>query len=291
VKRLFCVLLLSAVVAILGSGHLAFADNPNPPFIAAQQDQPALLAGQGGSALLLLAQQSSQGTAAEDAAEDDEYEDEDEYDDDEEYGEDVQLIPDPWYEMNYGLWVFNDRLYFWLLKPVSQAYGFVIPVEIRGAIRNMFYNIRFPIRFINCLLQGKIRKSGYEFGNFFVNTTWGFLGMADVAQNYPHLDTSPEDLGQTFAVWGIGSGAYLMVPFFGPHSLRHGIGRLGDTFLDPIWWLVEDLWVSLAIRGYEAVNDTSLRIGDYEALKEASLDPYVAIRNAYVQNRNKLIEE
>ena len=115
--------------------------------------------------------------------------------------------------------------------------------------------------------------------------------MANVAANYPHLQPSKEDLGQTFAVWGIGQGAYLMVPFFGPYSLRHGIGAVGDTFLDPIWWLFDDLWVSLAIRAGETVNDTSMRIGEYEALKEAALDPYVMIRNAYVQNRNKLIAE
>jgi phospholipid-binding lipoprotein MlaA len=159
------------------------------------------------------------------------------------------------------------------------------------AIRNVFYNVRFPVRFINCLLQGKGRKAGYEFGQFFINTTVGFAGLANVAANYPDLQPSKEDLGQTFAVWGIGNGAYLMLPFFGPSSVRDGLGRLGDTFLDPIWWLFDDIWVSLGIRAGETVNDTSLRIGEYEALKEAALDPYVMIRNAYVQNRNKLIAE
>ena len=77
----------------------------------------------------------------------------------------------------------------------------------------------------------------------------------------------------------------------GPASLRDGLGRIGDIFLDPIWWLFDDIWVSIAIRAGETVNDTSLRIGEYEALKEAALDPYVAIRNAWVQNRNKLIAE
>jgi phospholipid-binding lipoprotein MlaA len=227
----------------------------------------------------------------------DEYEDEydDEYDDEyeDEYADEggVVLIPDPWIEMNRGLLTFNDRLYFWLLKPVARGYGFIIPEELRQAIRNAFYNIRFPVRFINCLLQGKFRKSGYEFGQFFINSTAGCLGLLNPAANYPHLQPSREDLGQTFAVWGIGNGAYLMLPFLGPSSLRDGLGRLGDTFLDPIWWLFDDLWTSIAIRAGEAVNDTSLRIGEYEALKDAALDPYVAIRNAWVQNRNKLIAE
>jgi phospholipid-binding lipoprotein MlaA len=156
---------------------------------------------------------------------------------------------------------------------------------------NAFYNIRFPVRFINCLLQGKFRKSGYEFGQFFINTTAGCLGLLNPAANYPHLQPSKEDLGQTFAVWGFDNGAYIMLPFLGPSSLRDGLGRLGDTFLDPIWWVPVDLWTSVGIRAGEAVNETSLRIGEYEALKEAALDPYVMIRNAYVQNRNKLIAE
>ncbi len=82
-----------------------------------------------------------------------------------------------------------------------------------------------------------------------------------------------------------------MLPFLGPSSVRDGLGRLGDTFLDPIWWLFDDFWTSVGIRIGEAVNETSTRIGEYEALKEAALDPYVMIRNAYVQNRNKLIAE
>jgi phospholipid-binding lipoprotein MlaA len=155
----------------------------------------------------------------------------------------------------------------------------------------VFYNIRFPVRFINSLLQGKGRKAGAEFGQFFINSTWGFLGLANVAANYPELQPSKEDLGQTFAVWGFDNGAYVTLPFLGPSSLRDALGRLGDTFLDPIWWVPVDIWTSVGIRAGEAVNETSLRIGEYEALKEAALDPYVMIRNAYVQNRNKLIAE
>ena len=266
---------------------------------------PAGAAGERG--MIYLAQQTEESTdkqsetpraEASDEAEsegedddDDEYDDE--YDDDDEYAEeeDVELIPDPFIELNTGFYHFNDKMYFWVLKPVSRGYGFIVPEELRMAVRNVFYNIRFPVRFINCLLQGKVRKSGYEFGQFFINSTAGFAGLANVAANYPKLQPSAEDLGQTFAVWGFDNGAYLTLPFFGPSSLRDGLGRLGDTFLDPIWWLFEDIWVSLAIRAGETVNDVSLRIGEYEALKEAAIDPYVMLRNAYVQNRNKLIAE
>lgn len=222
--------------------------------------------------------------------EEDEYDDE--YDDDE-YAdeEDVELIPDPLIVMNRGFFHFNDKMYFWLLKPVARGYKFFIPMEFRSIIVNVFYNIRFPVRFINCLLQGKGQKAIVEAKGFFLNTTIGILGMADAASHWPHLVVSAEDLGQTFAVWGFDSGAFLMLPFLGPSSLRDGLGKGGDLFLDPIWWAPVDIWTSIAIRAGEVVNETSLRIGQYEALKDAALDPYVMLRNAWVQNRNKLIAE
>lgn len=222
----------------------------------------------------------------------DEDADDDEYDDDDEYADDdVKLISDPLIQANTDMYNLNDTLYFAVLKPLARGYGFIIPQELRVAIVNVFYNIRFPVRFINCLLQGKGQKAGYEFQRFFINTTVGFAGLANVAANYPHLQPSKEDLGQTFAVWGIGYGPYLMLPFLGPSSVRDGVGLVGDIFLDPLFWLFPDTRTSLGIRAGEAVNQTSLRIGEYEALKEAALDPYVMIRNAWVQNRNKLIAE
>jgi len=272
-----CGFIFLAVILFCAPG--AWADVPEHPMIAAQKQ--------------LWAQKSQAAAAqAREADAEDGEQDEDDYEDEDDEFEEVELIPDPLYEFNYGMWVFNDRLYFWVLKPVARVYK-VVPEEIRLAIKNMFYNIRFPVRFVGCLLQGKGQKAKYEFGSFFLNTTVGFLGMANVASHYDFLDPSPEDMGQTFAVWGFDNGAYIMVPFFGPYSFRDGFGKLIDTFIDPIWWLGrnQELWMTLGLRAYEAVNDTSLRIGDYEALKEAALDPYVAIRDAYVQNRNKLIAE
>jgi phospholipid-binding lipoprotein MlaA len=276
VKKLSLLCGLVFIFTFIFTSPGAYAEVPEHPTILAQKQ--------------MWAQQSQAAPADTEEDDEEDYEDDEDYDDEED--EDIELIPDPLYEFNYGMYVFNDKMYFWVLKPVATVYK-IVPEEIRMAIKNIFYNVRFPVRFINCLLQGKGQKAKYEFGSFFLNTTVGFLGMANVASHYPFLNPSPEDMGQTFAVWGFDKGAYLMVPFFGPHSFRHGLGKLGDTFLDPIWWLGrrEDIWVSLAVRAYEAVNDTSLRIGDYEALKEAALDPYVMIRDAYVQNRIKLIAE
>jgi phospholipid-binding lipoprotein MlaA len=238
-----------------------------------------------GESKILLAQQNQESSDAED----DEYED-DEYEDDE-YEDEGPLISDPLYYFNKGMYHFNDKLYFWLLKPVARGYRAVLPIEIRTAIKNVIYNLRFPVRFINALLQGKGSKAVAEFNGFFLNTTMGLGGVGKITEQFPSLNPSREDLGQTFAVWGIDNGAFLMLPFLGPSSLRDALGRLGDTFTDPIWWAPVDFWTSVGIRAGEGVNDVSMRIGDYEALKEAAIDPYTSIKDAYVQNRNSLIEK
>ena len=139
---------------LLFSNQPAWAFNDEATLYLAQAEQ------QGGDkpSGAAVDQSKSQVTQDDQDANDDAdaNDDDDDYDDDEdEYADeqDVQLIPDPWVEMNRGIYTFNDRMYFWLLKPVARGYGFIIPQELRLAIRNAFYNIRFPVRFINCLLQ------------------------------------------------------------------------------------------------------------------------------------------
>jgi phospholipid-binding lipoprotein MlaA len=154
----------------------------------------------------------------------------------------------------------------------------------------MFYNIRFPIRFINCVLQGKGQKAGDEFATFFLNTTVGFLGFANVASYYDGLPPSPEDTGLSLEAAGHDHGFFLTLPILGPSSGRDFIGMIGDYVMDPLTWLL-DFRTGLIVFAGESVNATSLRIGDYEALIEAALDPYIAIRDAWVQHRAKLAAE
>jgi phospholipid-binding lipoprotein MlaA len=216
--------------------------------------------------------------------------DEEDYEDEYCEEEPAATIADPLEPFNQDMYALNDFLVLYVLEPAAKVEKAIVPWEFRTILRNMGNNIRFPVRFVNCLLQGKWEKGGDEFAAFFVNTTAGFLGMADVAAAYPGLLRSPEDMGQTFAVWGWTESAYLALPFFGPSSFRDTLGKLPDAVLDPLFWLVKSPQ-SIGLRAGEAVNDTSFQIGDYEALKKAALDPYVAIRNGYVQNRNKKIAE
>jgi phospholipid-binding lipoprotein MlaA len=210
----------------------------------------------------------------------------------EEYEEEEEVleIADPIYYWNVAMYHFNDKLYFWVLKPVARGYRWAVPEVARTGVKNFFHNLGFPIRFVNCLLQAKVDAAVGEFGRFFVNTTVGVLGLGNPAKNCSGLTPHEEDFGQTLGVWCIGNGFYVVWPFLGPSTLRDSVGFLGDISLDPVWY-VKPLEASIAIMAYDAVNETSFEIGDYESLKEAAIDPYVAIRDAYVQNRQKKLEE
>ncbi len=204
--------------------------------------------------------------------------------------EEPATVSDPLFGWNRAMFTFNDRVYFWVFKPVARGYGAMVPEPARIGIRNFFNNLLMPVRFVNCLLQGKLEKAKNEIVRFSLNTTWGVLGFVDITNKYYHLPPQREDMGQTFAVWGIGNGFYLVWPFVGPSTLRDSFGLVGDYYLDPVSW-VNPWELSVGIRVFDEINSTSLRIGDYEAFKAAALDPYVAMRDAYIQNRNKMIQE
>ncbi len=205
--------------------------------------------------------------------------------------ESIDSIPDPLEPMNRAFFVFNDKVYFWFFKPVGTGYNMVVPEVARISIRNFFTNLIMPIRAISCLLQGKFEGVGIELVRFVVNTTAGFLGFQDVARQALDFQVQDEDLGQVFAFYGIGPGFYLNLPFLGASSLRDTAGWVGGLFLNPLDYIVEDFWSNVGFRTFDMLNKSSLRIGEYEALKKASLDPYVAMRDAYYQYRLNQIEK
>jgi phospholipid-binding lipoprotein MlaA len=209
-----------------------------------------------------------------------------EYDDDFFYEED---LPDPLEPINRAFFVFNDRLYFWFLKPVATGYKTVVPGKARISVSNFFRNLAFPVRFVNCLLQGKVEGAGEELGSFLLNSIGGMGGFFDIA-GAAGVRKYDEDLDQSLGRFGFGPGFYIHWPFFGPSTLRGTFGSVGDGFLYPVNYL-DSSGARLALRSSEVVNDVSFRIGDYETLKRAALDPYVALRDAYYQSRMKKIEE
>jgi phospholipid-binding lipoprotein MlaA len=206
--------------------------------------------------------------------------------------EQAPTIADPIEPFNRAMFEFNDKLYFWLLKPVAQGYKVVVPEEARVSVKNFFSNLGFPMRFVSCLLQADISCAATEVGRFTVNTVWGIGGLMDPASSKDlNLQKQDVDLGQTLGVWGVGQGFYIVWPLAGPSSARDSIVIPGEYFLYPPSYMSEiaPWYVGPIVRSYEEVNRTSLRIGDYEALKEAAIDPYVALRDAYVQYRWKKI--
>ena len=202
----------------------------------------------------------------------------------------IKPMPDPLEVANRPLFVFNDKMYFWVLKPVSRGYGWIIPEPARKSVKKCFYNLRAPIRIVNCLLQGKGCGALTELYRFGINTTIGIAGLFDPATSRFHLKDYNEDFGLTLG-HHMGSGFYLSVPFMGPSSFRDGIGSIVDTLIVPTWYVISNYGTPyLLVQTFEAVNSTSLSIGDYEDLIESAIDPYVAVRDAYHQHREDLIK-
>ena len=202
-----------------------------------------------------------------------------------------KAIPDPLEPVNRAFFAFNDKFYFWIMKPVSSGYAAVVPEWGRMRVKNFFSNLGMPIRAANCLLQADLRGTGTELGRFGINTTVGILGFNDPAANRWDIAERNEDLGQTLGVYGLGEVLYINWPILGPSSVRGTIGFVGDGFLSPLNYYPSDSTARTVIKIYERVNGTSLRLGDYEELKEAALDPYVALRNAYFQRRRHLVKQ
>ena len=143
--------------------------------------------------------------------------------------EQAPTIADPIEPFNRAMFEFNDKLYFWLLKPVAQGYKVVVPEEARVSVKNFFSNLGFPARFVSCLLQADISCAATEVGRFAVNTIWGIGGLMDPASSKNlNLQKQDVDLGQTLGVWGVGHGFYIVWPLIGPSSARDSIVIPGE---------------------------------------------------------------
>jgi phospholipid-binding lipoprotein MlaA len=194
------------------------------------------------------------------------------------------MIADPIEPVNRAFFHFNDKLYFWVLKPVSTGYKTIVPVDGRIGVQNFFSNLTTPIRLVNCLLQAKFKGAGNEALRFLLNTTFGIAGFLDPAKKKLKIEKQDADFGQTLGIWGMGPAFYINWPILGPSNLRDTVGYLGDLFLDPRTYVLAQP-VFYTVRPFELVNETSLRIGEYEDFKQAAIDPYVALKDAYHQSR------
>lgn len=205
------------------------------------------------------------------------------------FDEDQETVADPVEPFNRAMFTFNDRLFLWVLKPAVKGYNSVLPESVRQSIRNFFYNVLTPVRFVNAALQGNFIGSGNELARFGINSTLGLVGFFDVAKTKFKIEPAERDLGLTLGTYGIGDGLYLVWPFLGPSSLRDSFGTAGDVFLSPLNY-VSPIGAAIALDGYDYFNRASFDLSQYEDIKESSIEPYIALRDAYIQHRRSLMK-
>ncbi len=199
-------------------------------------------------------------------------------------------VCDPYEGFNRKVFKFNDVVYLRVLKPVSKAYSTVVPCRVRKSIDNGFHNLAFPSRFINSTLQGKLGQAGTEMARFIVNSSIGIGGLFDVAHAKFGLSGHAADFGQTLGLWGAGPGPFLMIPILGASDVRDLVGFGPDKAMDPLIWIPTGQLVRFAVSTERGLNGIPSSLAHYEKLKAASLDPYVAVRDGYMQHREHLIE-
>jgi phospholipid-binding lipoprotein MlaA len=220
----------------------------------------------------------------------------------------LEIEYDPFEPVNSAVFEFNYRLDKYVVKPTAKVYNFFIPPDVQQSFSNVFQNIRFVPRFLNNVLQAKFQGAGIELSRFLINSTLGVGGLFDPATIMFDLKTTQEDLGQTLGTFGVPPGPFLMIPLLGPFTLRDGIGFIGDVFLDPFNWLVLPIleiagaprliqhdptvnYARLGISVGETVNLRALTLEKFQGVEEGTLDLYGAVRNAYLQQRLKAIQE
>ena len=190
---------------------------------------------------------------------------------------------DRWEGLNRGVYKFNDTIDRAALKPVAKGYKAITPHWLRVGIGNFLHNLDYPATALNAFLQGKGVQGLRDTGRFLVNTTFGLAGILDVATAVG-LEAHDEDFGQTLAVWGVGSGPFVNLPFFGPSSVRDAPSRVVDFFVDPLSYMDVPWEAQWAKRGIDVVHSRA-ELLTLDPTLQRTFDPYAFIRDAWVQQR------
>ncbi len=195
---------------------------------------------------------------------------------------------DPWEGWNRKVQTFNDNLDEYAMKPVAKGYRWVMPTFADQGVTNFFSNIDDIGVTINDFLQGKFAQGAADAGRFLLNTTIGLAGFFDVAETVD-LKKHNEDFGQTLGVWGVPTGPYLVLPFFGPSTPRGAGGLVGDAAMNPISYL--GLPVSTGLFALNAVDMRADYLNMEKIANEAAIDRYTFYRDAYLSRRNYLVND
>lgn len=198
-------------------------------------------------------------------------------------------LNDPYEGFNRRMFALNNGIDRYALGPASRAYKTVTPEYGRDRITDFLRNLRSPVVFANDVLQGEVDRAATTAGRFALNTTFGVLGIWDVATP-AGLERHTEDFGQTLAVWGVQSGPYLVLPVIGPTTPRDLLGTATDRAFDPLVWVEidNDRDTDLAVRGtlgvFGALN-ARVRLEDQINALNAQPEPYIALRRIYSSSR------
>lgn len=190
---------------------------------------------------------------------------------------------DRWEGFNRGVYKFNDTVDRAALKPVAKGYQKITPRWMRIGIGNFLGNLEYPTTMVNQLLQGKPKQGLRDTGRFLLNSTLGLAGLFDVATAIG-LEANDEDLGQTLAVWGVGSGPFVNLPFFGPSSLRDAPTRMVDFFFDPITY-IDPPWEGVWGERVLDVVHSRAELLPLDGTLQRTYDPYAFVRDAWIQQR------
>ena len=193
---------------------------------------------------------------------------------------------DPWESINRPIFKFNDVLDTYALKPLAQGYQFITPSFLEDGIHNIFRNIGDVRNLANDVLQAKPRAAGVDTARLIFNTTFGLLGFFDVGTKMG-LQRNDEDFGQTLGYWGVPSGPYVMLPFFGPSTVRDAPSLYVDSYADPYRYMDHIPTRNMAI----GVDVIDTRASLLSAEKLINGDKYTFIRNAYLQNREFRVKD
>lgn len=198
---------------------------------------------------------------------------------------------DPWESFNEKMFWFNrEVLDRFVLKPAATAWDFIFPDPVQTGIHNMFDNLAVVRRIVNNTLQLKLTGAGKEVARFTINSTIGLVGFFDVAKDGFGIEQSDEDTGQTFGVWGMGPGPYLVLPFLPPLTIRDGVGYALDAAMTPYVYFLP-WYANVGMTATNTVNERSLNLDRFERVAESTVDLYGAVRNAYLQRRAAAIQQ
>ncbi len=196
---------------------------------------------------------------------------------------------DPFESFNRAMYRFNDGLDRAILKPIARGYVAITPAPVDRAVTNFFSNLDDVGSAANNLLQFKLNRAMSDVGRVLVNSTVGILGFVDVASNM-NLPKYGEDFGQTLGAWGMGSGPYIVLPIVGPSSGRDLVGFVVDWYTDPITYIENDD-IAWGLRGLRLIDRRADLLSASRILDQAALDPYVFVRDAYLQKRQSDVHD